>query len=92
MDIAPLQSTAPVAAPANVPDAQTAARNREVIQAVKAVNGAELFGSGSELSFSVDRSTQRPVIKVVDRKTGDIIQQIPPEYVLRMAQALDSDS
>ena len=86
MDIAPLhksgQQPAPVAGPA---PAERQAENREIIQAVQAVNAAELFGDSRELSFLMDRQTQRPVIRLVDRKTKDVIRQIPPEYVLRMA-------
>jgi flagellar protein FlaG len=64
------------------------AQNREVIQAVKAVNAAELLGQNNELTFLFDRDTQRPIIRLVDRKTGAVIRQIPPEYVLRMAEDL----
>jgi uncharacterized FlaG/YvyC family protein len=28
------------------------------------------------------------VVRIVDRQTNEVIQQIPPEYVLRMAQEL----
>lgn len=41
------------------------------------VNGAEL-----SLDFSVDKETHTQVIKVIDRKSGDVIRQIPPEEVL----------
>ncbi len=88
MDIAPLQSRAtPVAVDVAAPvDAQAAARNREVIQAVKAVNASEMFGTRSELTFSMDRQSQRLVIRLVDKETKDVIRQFPPEYVLRMAE------
>jgi flagellar protein FlaG len=66
------------------------AENRELIQAVKAVNQAELFGSGNELSFTMDRDSKRPVIRIVDRTTKEVIRQLPPEYLLRMAQDLSS--
>jgi flagellar protein FlaG len=75
-------------APVQSPDVERAAEHRALIQAVKAVNGAELFGSRSELRFVVDRETQRPVIRLVDRETRDVIRQIPPEYVLRLAEDL----
>ena len=79
------QSLAAVVTP--TPPERTA-EQREIIQAVKAVNAAELFGQNSELTFVLDRETRRPVVRVVDRKTNELIQQIPPEYVLRMAQDL----
>lgn len=60
----------------------------EMIQAVKAVNGAKLFGLDSELSFAVDRETKRLVIRLVDKTTLKLIRQIPSEEVLRQAQSL----
>jgi len=74
-----------VAAP--VPSEQLA-QQRELIQAVKAVNAAELFGQNNELTFALDRQSRRAVVRIVDRKTNEVIQQIPAEYVLRMAERL----
>ena len=71
--------------PPAVPAGQ-AARNREVIEAVKAVNSAKLFGADSELTFVMDRGTQRPVIRIVNRNTNELIRQIPTEQLLRMAE------
>jgi flagellar protein FlaG len=65
-------------------------QNREIIQAVKAVNNAELFGNNSELTFVLDRQTRRPIVRIMDRKTNEVIEQIPPEYVLRLAEDLKS--
>jgi uncharacterized FlaG/YvyC family protein len=61
---------------------------RALIQAVRALNAAELFGQNSELTFVLDRETRRPVVRLVDRKTNEVIRQIPPEYLLRMASDL----
>lgn len=85
----PIQGAGPAlaAAVASVTPERTA-EQREVIQAIKAVNAAELFGENSELTFVLDRETRRPVVRIVDRQTNELIQQIPPEYVLRMAQEL----
>jgi uncharacterized FlaG/YvyC family protein len=64
------------------------AGQRALIQAVRALNAAELFGQNSELTFVLDRDTRRPVVRLVDRKTNEVIRQIPPEYMLRMASDL----
>ena len=64
------------------------AEHREVIQAVKALNGSEMLGQDDELTFSLDRDTHRPVIKVINRNTKEVIRQIPAEAVLRLAQEL----
>ncbi len=59
-----------------------------MIQAVRAVNAAELFGQENELSFAFDRGSQRAVVRIVDRKTREVVQQIPTEQVLRMAEEI----
>jgi len=65
-----------------------AAENRDVVQAVKAVNGTEMFGQDSELMFQRDPLTQRMVLQLIDRKTKEVLSQIPKEYVLRLAAGL----
>ena len=65
---------------------EIAAQNRELIQAVKSVNAAQHFGMDNELTFVMDRHTQRPVIRVVNSKTKEVIQQIPPRYLLELAK------
>lgn len=62
--------------------------NRELIQAVKKISSAELFGSDSELTFVLDRETRRPLVRIVDKETKEVIRQIPAEHVLRMAEHL----
>lgn len=66
------------------------AEHRELIQAVKALNGTEMLGQNNELIFSLDRGTHRTVVKIVNRETNEVIRQIPPEVVLRLAQELQS--
>ena len=61
-------------------------QQRELIQAVKAVDVAALFGSDKELTFVIDRHSRRALVRIVDRSTGDVVQQIPAEFVLRMAE------
>jgi uncharacterized FlaG/YvyC family protein len=58
----------------------------EMAHAVTAINAAKLFGQDSELTFAMDRESKRTIIRLVDRKTGKVIQQIPTENVLLMAQ------
>jgi flagellar protein FlaG len=69
-----------------------AAENRQVVQAVKALNKTEMFGEDNNLEFQKDPDTKRMVVKVVNSKTGDVISQIPPEYVLRLAEDLKQKS
>jgi len=89
MDVAPASNQGQ-ALPA-VPDTASAkwlVENRELIRSVKGINASELFGEGSDLTFALDRDTKRPVVRVVDQQTGEILWQSPPEYMLRLAQTL----
>jgi flagellar protein FlaG len=67
---------------------QNLERQRELIQAVRALNKAELFGQQNELTFTFDRQSRRPLLRIVDRETKEVIRQIPPESVLRMSEQL----
>ena len=82
------RSAQPMAAPAATVPVDQAAENREVVKAVKALNGTEMFGDDNQLTFRRDPETQRMVIRVVNRKTEEVVTQIPPEYVLRLAEDL----
>ena len=69
-----------------------AAENREIVRAVKALNGTEMFGQENQLTFRRDPETQRMVIRVVNRQTEEVVTQIPAEYVLRLAADLKPKS
>jgi uncharacterized FlaG/YvyC family protein len=62
-------------------------QNREVVQAVKALNQTEMFGEENELQFQRDQDSKRLVLRIVNRKTQEVIAQVPPEYVLALADA-----
>jgi len=63
-------------------------RGREVVQ--EAGQKAEQFFQNirRNLVFSEDSSSGRTVVSVVDSETGEIIRQIPPEQVVRIAESL----
>ena len=61
---------------------------RALIQAVRAVNAGQLFGQDNELTFILDRASRRAVVRIVNRETHEVVDQIPAEYVLRMAEEL----
>jgi len=45
-------------------------------------------GKNSELAISMDKETQRIVVKVLDSKTKEVIKQIPSEELLALAEDL----
>jgi uncharacterized FlaG/YvyC family protein len=86
------RSAQTIAAPVASIPVDRATENREIVRAVKALNGTEMFGEENQLTFRKDPETQRMVVRVVNRKTDEVISQIPAEYVLRLAQDLKTKS
>jgi flagellar protein FlaG len=43
-----------------------------------------------DLQFSIDKESNRMVVKVVDSETQEVIRQIPSEETLRIVEHLDS--
>ena len=43
----------------------------------------------STLEFSIDPDTGRPVVKIIDSATRDLVRQIPMEEMLVLAKSLD---
>jgi len=89
MEVAPVNT--PEQLPAAVPDPGNAnwlVENRDLIRSIKSINASELFADGGELTFALDRDTKRPVVRVVNPQTGEVLWQAPPEYMLRLAQTL----
>ena len=76
----------PVSNPTPLTDKDVPAR--QVVAAVHEVNKAELMGEGRQLTFARDPETRKRVIQIIDQKTGDVLDQLPPEAVLRMAEQL----
>lgn len=40
-----------------------------------------------ELEFSVDEDSGRTIVRVIHKESGEVIRQLPPEVVLRFADA-----
>ncbi|MDH6591095.1 flagellar protein FlaG [Variovorax sp. TBS-050B] len=58
-----------------------------VESAVREIN-ASMQSRSVGVRFEVDADTDRLVVKVVDRLSGELIRQIPSEEVLRIAKLL----
>jgi uncharacterized FlaG/YvyC family protein len=94
-------SVTPIQPPSNItpvspnpapPTAQERSLTRSVSAAVQALNDAGYAGAGREVTFSLDKATRRPVVKVIDTFTKEVIQQWPPEYLLQLAADNKRDS
>ena len=91
MDSKTIEKTAlPAVVPDHQLDQQQATERRELVKAVRAINATEFFGENYELTFVMDRETRRPLLRIVDRQTREIIRQLPPEYSLRLAAEIRS--
>jgi len=67
-------------------------RSAEEIQQDLDVVNSQLKIMNRSIEFSVDKGSNDIVIKVVDKESGDIITQIPPEGVLRLREHLEEMS
>lgn len=74
-------------APSPIP-AEKLPENRVLIQAIKALNATEFHGQENELTLGLDRRTRQPVVRLINRETRKVVEQFPPEYVLRMGEDL----
>jgi flagellar protein FlaG len=67
---------------------EKAAENREIVRAVKALNGTEMFGHDNQLVFERDQQSHRMVLRVINRNTHEVVSQFPAEVLLRLADDL----
>ena len=88
MNISITNLAAPISAPAE-PAAAQAEDQRVLIRAVKALNASDMFGGDNELTFALDRTTRRAIVRIVNKDTREVLEQIPAEYVLRMAEEMN---
>lgn len=66
--------------------AQQRAEQLEIIHAVESVNRMRLLGENTQLTFTFDRASRKAILRIVDTRTKEVVQQIPAEYVLRLAE------
>lgn len=59
------------------------ASNEQLRQAVDKINKKALMGNG-EAVFGIHDATNRVTIKIVDKKTKEVIKEFPPEKTLDM--------
>jgi uncharacterized FlaG/YvyC family protein len=89
MEISPLYRISPLA-PTDFAarSGQLAEIPRTVVTAVRKLNQSQLFGDQKQMLFARDQDTQKMVIRIVERGTGKVLDQIPSEQVLRILDDL----
>jgi uncharacterized FlaG/YvyC family protein len=91
MGINSIQTTASLLAASPQVSVQEAAERRQLLEAAQSVNQSGVLGR-NQLVFMLDRATHRTVIRLVDPATNQVVSQIPPEYILRLARDLGSSA
>lgn len=71
--------------------AQNRQENLTLIRAVETVNKSGIMGGSQELMFAFDEQRKKPILRIVDKETGEVIRQVPPEYLLRLAEQAKED-
>ena len=73
---------------------EEATKNLEMIRArlkeISASLNEDMGIRSKRLKFSVDETTNRMLVKVVDKESGKDIRQIPSEAILKVAHNLDA--
>jgi len=82
----PLEAAAQALQAAEISQSQQ--NSAQVKQAVESIRAA-VAPMAQNLQFSMDQSSGKTVVRVVDTNTQEVIRQIPSEEVLKIAQDLD---
>jgi uncharacterized FlaG/YvyC family protein len=80
------------AAPDAVPSPEQRTLTQEVSKAVKQLNDAGYAGKSNEITFSIDRVTRLPVVKVVNISTNEVLNQWPAQYLLQLAATYEEQT
>ena len=79
-------TTSTIASPSSAGAATSPLQDRRVLAgAVAAVNGSDVW-PGRTLKVHLDLTTHQLTVQVVNSETGEVLDQIPEEEVLRMAR------
>jgi len=72
----------------NIPHQENRDNAKDLEKSVKEIN-AQLESLNRSIQFNIDDKTKDVVVKIVDKDSGEIIRQIPPEGVLRLRERLE---
>jgi len=84
------QSMPPAASAQAAPEVQERAASEAMMRrAVESANRA-LTEKSRELTFEFDDDVGRVIVKLIDRKTGEVLRQIPSSEVVEIARQLET--
>ena len=63
---------------------------QEALADVVARLNESMKSSSKELNFSVDEVSKRIMVSVTDRRTGEVIRQVPSEAILKVAHNIEA--
>jgi flagellar protein FlaG len=68
----------------------TAPIERATLEQAVAKVSEELKTHDTNLKFEIDDSTDRVIVKVIEKDSGEVIRQFPPKEVLNLAKYFNS--
>lgn len=91
-----ISSTLTAAASLPVESNRTAAQasspvQSSLIQAVQSLNDSSIFGQDNEVTFAIDKEARVVVVRVVNKDTREVVEQIPEALVLQLAEELNTE-
>ena len=92
MNISSVHSNPNISAWDQAASGSDSARYSQLPQAVRLINNSNIFSPENELTLALDRNTHRPITRIVNRDTHQLVMQLPPEYILQLASQLQSGS
>ena len=63
---------------------------REKLEEISELLNFEMKARSTNLNFQVDEPTNRVVVKVINRDTGDVIREVPSEAILRVSKNIEA--
>ena len=63
---------------------------REKLEEISELLNFEMKARSTNLDFQVDEPTNRVVVKVINKDTGDVIREVPSEAILRVSKNIEA--
>jgi len=63
---------------------------REKLEEISELLNFEMKARSTNLDFQVDKPTNRVVVKVINRDTGDVIREVPSDAILRVSKNIEA--